>query len=506
MAYAPQFLTLPADRPRLSRLVSFVLGCLTTLSFEPFGLSVLIPILLLPILFVWMTVAPRDAAGHTFWYGFGLFLTGTSWIYVSVVVFGQAPIWIALMLSLGLTVVMSFWLFVAGWVISRLTQGEPLQLMATAPAAWVLVEWLRGWVLTGFPWLAFGYANVETAFGGYAPIAGVYGVSFVVVLSSAAILAAIMGSGKHRLVALVFVFLPWIIGAALQEVDWTTESGKTVRTTILQAGIPQDQKWFDEQKQRARDYYRDETRIARDSEIVVWPEVAIPSLLSIEAAYISQLQSDARESGQTILLGILEDEPYRGERLIYNSVVALDGQRQQVYRKRHLVPFGEYFPVPAKVREWMRMMNLPYSDLTAGEAYPQLIEAANGERLSVAVCYEDAYGAELFYTMPDAGILINVSNDAWFGTSIAPHQHLQIAQMRSLEFGRPTVRATNTGISTFISYKGALTKTGPQFEEASLTADVMPRRGSTPYASFGNRPILGLCLVILGMFWFRTRS
>ena len=148
MAYAPQFLTLPADQPRLSRLVCFVVGCLTTLAFEPFGLSFLIPVLLLPILFVWMTVAPRDAAGHTFWYGFGLFLTGTSWIYVSVVVFGQAPIWIALMLSLGLTTIMSFWLFVAGWVISRLTQGEPLQLMVTAPAAWVIVEWLRGWVLT----------------------------------------------------------------------------------------------------------------------------------------------------------------------------------------------------------------------------------------------------------------------------------------------------------------------------------------------------------------------
>ncbi len=505
MAYAPRFLTLPADKPRLSRAICFVLGCLTTLGFAPFGLSALIPILLIPILFVCLTVAPRDAAGHTFWYGFGLFLTGTYWIYISVVVFGQAPTWIAVMLMLGLTVIMSFWLFLAGWVISRLTQGEPLQLLATAPAAWVLVEWLRGWVLTGFPWLAFGYANIDSALGGYAPLAGVYGVSFAVVLTAAAILAAIMDRGTRRIIAAAFVFIPWIIGGALWSVEWTDEAGKPVRMTILQAGVAQDQKWLPEQRQLILDFYRDETRIARDSQIVVWPEVAIPSLTSREAAYISQLESDARENGQMILFGILEDEELRGERSIYNSVIALDGQRRQSYRKRHLVPFGEYFPVPAQVREWMRMMNLPHSDLTAGEDYPDLIETPDGERLAVAICYEDAYGFEQFYALPDAGILINVSNDGWFGKSIAVHQHLQIARMLSLVFGRPSVRSTNTGISAFISHKGELLKTGPQFREMALTADVMPRRGATPYASFGNSPVVGLSLLVLGLFWVRTR-
>jgi len=272
MAYAPKLLTLPADQPRLSRLICFVLGCLTTLGFEPFGLSILIPFLLLPLLFVLVTVAPRDAAGHAFWYGFGLFLTGTYWIYVSVVVFGQAPTWVAVMLSLGLTTIMSFWLFLAGWVICRLTQGEPLQLLAIAPAAWVLVEWLRGWVLTGFPWLAFGYANVDSALGGFAPVAGVYGASFVVVLTAAAILAVLMGHGVRRWIALAFVFLPWIIGGTLKSVDWTDAAGEPVRITILQAGISQDQKWLPQQRQLTLDYYRDETRVARDSKIVVCPK------------------------------------------------------------------------------------------------------------------------------------------------------------------------------------------------------------------------------------------
>ncbi len=506
MAYAPRFLTLPADQPRLSRLICFVLGCLTTLGFAPFGLSVLIPILLLPVLFVCVTAAPRDAAGHSFWYGFGLFLTGTYWIYISVVVFGQAPVWVAVMLMLGLTVIMSFWLFLAGWLISRFTQGEPLQLLAIAPAAWVLVEWSRGWVLTGFPWLAFGYANVGSAFAGYAPLAGMYGVSFVVVLTAAAILAVIMSHGWQRWIAIVFVLMPWALGVALQFVDWTEDAGEPIRITIVQAGIPQDQKWLDDQKQATLDYYRDETRIARDSEIIVWPEVAVPSLTSLETAFMSQLQSDARESAQTILFGILEDEQSRGGRLIYNSVIALDGERRQAYRKRHLVPFGEYFPVPAKVREWMRMMNLPHSDLTAGEDYPALIETTGGQRLVIAICYEDAYSAELLYALPDAGILINVSNDAWFGDSIAPHQHLQIARMLSLEFGRPTIRSTNTGISAFISHTGELLKTGPQFRAATLTANVTPRKGSTPYVSLGNAPVIGLCLAILAFFWLRARS
>ena len=505
MGYETNIVTLPADRPRLSRFICFVAGCLTTLAFDPFGWSLLIPILLLPILFIWMTVSPREAAGHTFWYGIGLFLTGTYWIYISVVVFGQAPAWIAFLLMLGLTFIMSLWLFVAGWIVSRLTQGEPLQLLATAPAAWVLIEWLRGWVATGFPWLAFGYANVDSYFGGYAPVFGVYGVSFAVVLTAAAILASIMSQDRLRYVAIAFVFAPWVVGGLLTSVDWTDEAGEPLRVTILQAGVSQDRKWLPEQLQPTLNYYRDTTRIARGSDIVVWPEVAIPSITSRQTGFIAQLESDARENDHTIVFGILEDRERRGEQVIYNSVIALDGKRQQVYRKRHLVPFGEYFPVPPKVREWMRMMNLPHSDLAPGQDTQDLLVTRGGQKLAVAICYEDAYGSEQLYALPEASMLINVSNDAWFGESIAAHQHLQIAQMRSLEFGRPTVRSTNTGISAFISHTGELLKVGPQFRESALTAEVTPRRGSTPYVSNGNIPVLGFCLVILGLFWFRTR-
>lgn len=505
MAYAPSIQTLPADRPVLSRFLSLLLGCLTTLAFEPFGLSLLAPLLLVPLLFVCLTVAPRDAAGHAFWYGIGLFLTGTYWIYISVVIFGEAPLWVALFLMLGLTLVMSLWLFLAGWLISRFGNGEPLWMLAVAPAAWVLIEWLRGWVLSGFPWLAFGYSQIDSGFAGWAPVVGVYGVSFAVVMSAAGVLAALTSRGLSRWISLSVIVLPWLIGGILTLVDWTEEDGEPLRATVLQYGISQDVKWLRENRQRTLDYYRDGTRIARSSDIVLWPEVAIPSLTSRERAFIAQLKSDARESGQTILFGILEDVSDRAQRKIYNSVMLLDGRRQQVYRKRHLVPFGEYFPVPDEIREWMKMLSLPHSDLSPGGAEQKLLATADGTRLAVMICYEDAYGAEQLYALPEAGVLINVSNDAWFGESIAAHQHLQIARMRSLEVERPTIRATNTGISAFIDHHGEIIREGAQFREVGMTESVQPRRGSTPYAGSGNGLIVGICLVILGFFWLRAR-
>jgi len=187
-------------------------------------------------------------------------------------------------------------------------------------------------------------------------------------------------------------------------------------------------------------------------------------------------------------------------------VIAINGQEREVYRKRHLVPFGEYFPVPSFVRNWMRMMSLPFSDLTPGADEQALLTMADGTKLTVAICYEDSYGAEMLYAMPAAALIINVSNDAWFGDSIAPHQHLQIARMRSLEVGRESIRATNTGISAFIDAGGRVMATGAQFEAVEMSLDVQPRSGMTPYARFGNWPVIGLCFLVMVGFWLRSRS
>ena len=503
----PIFL-LPADRPGLSRLAAFALGAASTLAFAPFSWSLLSPLLILPLLFVCLTVSPRDAAKHAFWYGFGLFLTGTYWIYISVHVFGNAALWIALLLMVGLSLIMAWLVSISGWLISRLSQGESWRLLFVGPAAWVLIEWTRSWILTGFPWMALGYGQIDLPLAGWAPVMGVYGVSFMLVLSAAAVIPAVMATSLGgRIGGIAMIVLPWLVGEALSLVDWTEPTGKTLRTSIVQAGVSQDKKWQRDQLRPIMDYYLSSTMSVADSDIVLWPEVAIPALNDQVESFIARVERDARQRGQSVLFGILERSyENSAEGRIYNSVVLVGGKERQAYRKRHLVPFGEYFPVPETVREWMKMQNLPHSDLAKGADEQSLLTAAGGTQFAVFICYEDAYGAEQLYALPDAGLLINVSNDAWFGDSIAPHQHLEIARMRSLEFGRPTVRSTNTGISAFIGADGELLQTGKQFVPELMTANVRAYSGLTPYAASGNLPVIGLCLVILGISWVRDRA
>jgi len=277
--------------------------------------------------------------------------------------------------------------------------------------------------------------------------------------------------------------------------------------TIVQGGISQDRKWLPEQFTPTLNLYRESISANQDSDLIIWPEVALPAALDQIEGYIEQLQSDISERGQTLLFGVLERDA-EAQR-IYNSIVMIDGNNEgarQIYRKRHLVPFGEFFPVPEFVREWMRLMSLPHSDMNAGEAEQPLLRMADGNQLAVAICYEDAYGAEQLYALSAATLLINVSNDAWFGDSIAPHQHLEIARMRALEAGRYVVRATNNGVSAFIGPDGSLLQTGDQFRYVSISHDVIPLSGLTPYARVGNWPVILFVLSVAGWLAYRLRA
>ena len=438
---------------------------------------------------------PRLAARYGFVFGIGLFLSGTYWIYVSVHVFGQAPLWIALFLMFGLVLIMAAYLALIGWSISTLTTGSAWRLALLGPAIWTVVEWLRGWLFTGFPWLSFGYGQIDSPLAGWAPVVGVYGVSWMLLVSAAAIVPLVLRQGSMP-AALVLVLMPWVAGFALDQEDWTSEAGESVRTTIVQGGVPQDRKWLPEQFAPTLNLYRNALLDAEDSDLVVWPEVAIPAVMHQVRPYLELLQDDVAARGQSLALGILE--PHANGRQVYNSVLLLDGEREQTYRKRHLVPFGEYFPVPDFVREWMRLLALPNTDMQEGAGEQPLLVTAAGTRLAAAICYEDAYGAEQLYALPEAAVLLNVSNDAWFGESIAPHQHLQVARMRALEVERSVVRATNNGISAFIDHHGAITATVPQFEFAAMSQDVEPRSGMTPYATTGNWPLLSLLGALVG--------
>jgi apolipoprotein N-acyltransferase len=358
--------------------------------------------------------------------------------------------------------------------------------------------------MSGFPWLAAGYSQIDSTLAGWVPLVGVYGTSVVTVLSSAALLGAVIEKGRARWLYAGAVILPWLVGAALQPIQWTEATDGSLRTTIVQGGVSQDQKWLADQFKPTLELYRNALLEYHDSVLVIWPEVAIPSTIDQVERYISEWQSDIQSQPRTLLFGILERDLETGK--VFNSVVMLNGHDRQIYRKRHLVPFGEYFPVPDFVRKWMRLMSLPTSDMSAGDEDQPLLEGLSGDKMAVAICYEDAYGAEQLYALPEASVLINVSNDAWFGDSIAPHQHLEIARMRALEAGRYVVRATNNGISAFIGPKGELLDTAPQFEYAAMTMDIIPHTGATPFVRGGNWPVITLLLGILAWFSWSSRQ
>jgi apolipoprotein N-acyltransferase len=496
---------LPSAQPRLSRALAFCLGLVFTAGFAPLGLSLLVIFVLVPLLYVFHTAAPRNAFWHGFWFGVGAFLSGTYWIHISVSGFGGAPWYVALLLMFILVSIMAIYLGITGWLVSRLTGSRPLLLLAVAPSAWVLIEWLRGWLFTGFPWLAIGYAQSDSYLAGWAPLLGIYGSSFAAVFSATALVVALLTQGRARIAAVALVILPFLAGALLGRIDWTQPAGPPLKATIIQAGIPQDQKWQAAMLEPTLRYYRSETLAATESDIVLWPEVAVPSLNDLMGPFIRQLGVDAGKADQSIIFGILERDQVGGETLTYNSMFIVDGLKEQSYRKRHLVPYGEYFPIPNFLRNAFEMKFIPQTSLSPGADIQPLLVHGDDTPLAVAICYEDAYGAEQLYALPEARLLINVSNDAWFGDSIAPQQHLQIARMRSIEVQRDTVRATSTGISAFIDYRGRIMERGAQFEPVVMTREVQPRIGATPYVRTGNLPVLVFCSLCLAGGWSRTR-
>ena len=507
MRFLQAFQQFILQNPRTGKLLFLLSGALTMLSFAPVGWFPAAPLLLIPLLYACLQLPPKRAAGLGFWYGSGLFLTGTYWLYTSIHVFGQAPLWVAVVIMLSLVMIMGLYYALTTWLISRLSAGVPLRFFVAAPTVWVAIEWLRGWFLSGFPWMSLGYGQIDSPLAGFAPLVGVYGLSLILLISVTALLVALVSDGRLQVTAAVVAILPWLGGALLLHHSWTDPAGPAVRTTIVQGGVSQDRKWLREQFWPTLNLYRSSIDAHRSSELIIWPEVAIPASIDQIEEYLNEVEADVRRSDQSLLLGILEREP--SEEVIYNSMLMLGtakGETRQVYRKRHLVPFGEYFPVPAFVRNWMRLMSLPTTDLGAGADVQPLLVTAGGNKLSVAICYEDAYGAEQLYALPEAGILINVSNDAWFGDSIAPHQHLEIARMRALEVGRYAVRSTNNGISAFIGPDGAILERGPQFEYVVMTRDITPHGGLTPYARFGNWPVISLCLLAMAGLAYRLRK
>lgn len=472
-------------------------GAAAVLGFSPVDFFPATLLALAVLVHLWVRApSPHAAFLAGFLFGLAFFLAGVSWVYVSLNRFGGMPAPLAALATFGFCVFLALFPALAGWAQARLL--PPALRPLAIPALWVLAEWLRGAVLTGFPWLAIGYAAIDTPLAGFAPLGGVYLVSLMAV-ACAALLWLIAANRAKWSAAAGFAALG-IAGAALQGVAWTLPAGKPVSASLLQGNVPQSLKFDPARYERTLATY---ARLADESRarLIVLPETAVPRFLDlVDPAFIGQLKSIAVRNGGDLLLGI----PTRAAPGDFrNSVLSLGVSPPAAYDKVHLVPFGEF--VPPGFGWILGVLRIPLSDFTRGSQAQRPLAVA-GQRVAINICYEDAYGAEILRQLPEATLLVNVSNVAWFGDSLAPGQHLQIARMRALETGRMHLTATNTGITAAIAADGAILRRLPQFAEGRLEIEAQGRSGATPYVAFSDGPALALCLLLAFFFARRARS
>jgi apolipoprotein N-acyltransferase len=491
----------------------------TVAGFAPLYLFPL-PILTLALLMrAWQSAenAPR-AAALGWWFGLGFFLTGVSWVYVSLHTFGAMPLPLAAFFTLLFCAFLA--LFPALVAYGCVAMRGPLwaRLVLIGPALWTLAEWTRGWIFTGFPWLGLGYSQVPMSpLAGYAPILGIYGVTLLTVLSAALLVlpsirdsnARTSASGPKRYVfanivrhpAWVVLAAVWLGGYGLKQIAWTRAVGEPVSVSLLQGNIAQETKWREDALRTTLLTY---LRLTRESKakLIILPETALPLFLrDVPADYLNELAAHARSNGGDVLIGVPERLP-AGD--YYNSVVSFGISPGQAYRKTHLVPFGEFIPLRPVLGWLVSVLAIPLQDFSRGSATPKPLAVA-GQRVAVNICYEDVFGEEIIRQLPEASLLVNVSNVAWFGRSMAPQQHLQISQARALETGRYMLRATNTGMTAVVDERGTLVQAAPQFTLATVNASVQGYAGATPYVRWGNAAILILSCVLLLAGFFVTR-
>jgi len=481
------------DSPRTNRATALLLGAVSVAAFAPTGAF---PVIWLSLagLFALLTrladtnAPTRDGAILGICFGAGFFLSGVSWVYVSLSIFGGMPAPVAGLATLLFCVGMSLYPALAGALFVRFAPVGWRRALFFA-AAWTLTEWLRGWFLTGFPWLAAGYSQTPPSpLAGFAPIVGVYGVSLLTALVGGLFSLAIQPATRWKSLGAIAVLL--LSGFLLLQHTWTSPHGEPVRVALLQGNVAQDLKWRPEKFEESLRTYHQLMHDA-PAQLTVLPETALPVFLDqVPPDYLEALTAVAARQRGDLLFGIVT-----GDRHEYaNSAVSLGASGEQRYDKSHLVPFGEF--IPPGFAWFMAMANIPMSEFTRGAKAQKPMRLA-GLNAAINICYEDAFGEEIIRALPEADVLINISNVAWFGDSLAPPQHLQIARMRALETGRMMLRATNTGMTAIVGADGRVHHALPPFTRAALSGEVRAYSGSTPYVRWGNGPIVVVAVLIL---------
>ncbi|WP_192805087.1 apolipoprotein N-acyltransferase [Noviherbaspirillum aerium] len=500
----------------LPPLAALAAGALTVFAFAPFGFW---PLQILTLAVAFVLVLRASGFAQSAWigsaYSSGILIAGVHWLYISMHRYGGMPGWMAalavVLLAVALSTYAALGFGLAGWLRRRGSLGAPVTALLLLPAVWTLAEWLRGWIFTGFPWVSAGYAHTNGPLAGYAPVVGVYGLALISAVIAGCI-ALLCAGGRALPAGLALALLG--AGFLLKQVQWTTPHGAPISVRLLQGNVPQEMKFAPEQLQASLALYH--TSITRrPADLIATPETAIPLLSTqLPPDYLGLLTDFARRSNSHIALGIPVSD---GPRQYANSVLGLGPASASApaaepyrYDKHHLVPFGEF--IPPGFRWFVDMMHIPLGDFNRGRLLQKPF-AVKEQWVMPNICYEDLFGEEIAAQlsageaagMPQATILLNMSNIAWFGDSIALPQHLQISQLRAIETGRPMLRATNTGATAHVGPTGEVIARLEPFTQGELDAKVQGYTGLTPYSRLGNYPAVIAALLALGVAAWRTR-
>lgn len=463
-----------------------LMGIMLTLAFAPYDYNHAAIISIATLYLCTAHSTPKQAMLRGYLFGLGLFGSGVWWVYISVHDFGGADSVSSAGLAALLAAFCASFPALTMMLIARLPKIlGPWSRILAAALIWIVVEYFRGYLLlNGFPWLQIAYSQLQTPLAGFAPLVGVYGLGFLLA-ASAFVLAELIRRKLPVWQALAFLLIVWGCGSWLKTLQWTQASGEPFTVTLVQGNIDQGQKWQSNQKLNTLRLYQQLTERHWDSNVIIWPETAIPAFLSqVKEFYLDPLAAQAKQHGVDLVVSL----PTGGDKIYYNSMLVLSDS-STLYHKNHLLPFGEYLPLQPLSGWILDQLQIPLGNFTPGADRQKLLRAG-GYPFSSSICYEDAFGEQSIRQLDEAAYLVNVTNDAWFGDSSQPHQHMQMAQMRALETGRYLVRVTNTGLSGFVTPDGKLFKQAPMFTTTTLTDKIVPMTGMTPYAYLGDKAVL----------------
>jgi len=486
-------------------VLALIAGALMTLSFAPFRIEPLAIIALALLGALWLPVSKNLAAKRGWLFGLGLFGTGVYWVYISIHDYGNVYPIPSLFLTLLFIAVLALFPAMVGYLLNRyFSKNDNIKLTLAFPALWVSFEWIRSWIFTGFPWLIVGYSQIHSPLKGFAPIFGVFSVSLAVLYSSVFLIKGIRSihAKKYRVAYMQFMLLIalWTVGGLLTLKSWTKPFGPPIKVSLVQGNIPEQLKWTSDMIQPTLDTYRKLSAPYWKSDIVIWPESAIPITLEDASDFVNEMDAIAKKNHTTFITGIPVSEDSR----YYNAVIAL-GDGHGFYLKHRLVPFGEYIPFRKVFHLAFDILHVPMTDFSADKNPAQPIEAGKLKLLTF-ICYEIAFPEQVNFYNKDINLLLTVNNDAWFNHSTALSQHLEMAAMRALEVGRPVLFVSNSGITAIIDAKGNIQSEAEPFVQTVLTDKIQPTEGRTPWQYLKMDPVLFIIVYLLAKAAWQQRT